>query len=120
MGNCQVQKGLFALKECGEFASIQCTDCQKFVCNQHSQQDGGLIICSECYGKKHQDSFTNNKRGGFLHDDRYFMMWYFANRNSFYHNSHYTPFDRNNFDNFDRQNQQELNDDNESGGFFDS
>jgi hypothetical protein len=124
MGKCQVKKGLFVLSTCDNPASIQCDDCSIFICGKHSQQDGPKVLCPDCFAKAHPEKFGAQAKGQKtrLEDDYYgnYNMWYFGTRHHFYNSYHYSPFLYDDYRTFDTKNDMDLQDDNESGSFFDS
>jgi len=120
MSSCQIKKGIFVLKECGEFAAVKCSTCQKDVCAQHSRQDGSKLVCCECYAIGNQNDILQNTNTYNRSSTRDSMLWYYATRNSFNSYSSYRPFNYYDYHNFNNQTQHSVVDDNKGGALIDS
>lgn len=119
---CQIRKGFFTLKPCGEKAFSLCADCGKEVCPKHSQQDtSSKVRCVECAGKMQHQARTINPQAP--KNDVFDDLWYFNMRANHYNTYHYRPyFDDNDEKGFDKtHNDQTDNDlDDNNDAFFDS
>jgi hypothetical protein len=124
MDKCQVKKGMFVLSTCDSPSSIRCDDCTISICADHSQQSGPKVLCPDCFNRAHPEVFNPNAKTRQRHlDDNYYRnynMWYFATRSHFYGHSNYRPFNEDDYRVFDKKDDMDLKDDNESGSFFDS
>ncbi len=123
--NCQVKKGIFVLKECGEIAGIKCDSCGINICSKHGKQDGPKILCAECYTKLHEKELNPAGRNKLYEQwedssSTNYMLWYFATRYSFYGSSHYSPFDSHDYNSFNNHSQNDFTDDKDTGSFMDS
>jgi len=126
MSQCQVKKGIFVLKECGEISGVKCDSCGISVCGKHGKQNGPQVVCPECYAKSHQKELANTGRNRLYNQweenstSSNYMLWYFATRHSYYTSSHYRPFEQHDYNSFNKENQNEFTDDKDTGSFFDS
>jgi len=120
MSSCEIKKGIFVLKECGEFAAVKCSTCQKNVCANHSRQDGSKLVCCECFAVKNQNDILQNKNIYNTSSARDSMLWYYATRSSFHSYSSYRPFNYNDYHHFDHPTTNSAFDDNKGGSLIDS
>jgi len=116
MAQCQVKTGIFVVRECGAISGITCADCGKNVCAKHTRQSGPKAVCIECLAKSNNVGNLSIRP----HSNRFDSLWYFTRRLSFFQTYNYTPFEGQDYDGFEKTNQQEIEDDNEKGGFLDS
>jgi hypothetical protein len=120
INTCQIKKGIFVLKECGEFAGVKCAECQKYVCSKHAKQDGAKLTCCECYANSHQNDILQNKGVFNTSSSMDSMLWYYATRSSFHSHSSYRPFNYNDYNNFDHRTRNSAVDDNRDASLIDS
>jgi hypothetical protein len=128
---------MFVLKACGRNAEQQCCTCQKQICWRHArhtneQDTASPVLCLECYTEKNiaalndkskpNTSVTKSPRTiGSKSTARDYDYWYHAQRFTFFHNNpSYRSFNEDDYQNFDRQKDAELDDDSKAGNFFDS
>ena len=120
MNSCQIKKGIFVLKECGEFAGVTCGECQKYVCAKHAKQDGAKLVCYECFAVTHQNEILGNRNINSTSSATESMLWYFATRHNFHASSSYHPFNDNDYHHFNSPRHRSVMDDNTSGSLIES
>lgn len=137
MSDCEITTGMFVLKACGRNAEKQCTVCKKHICWRHArhsneQDSTSPSLCLECYTEKNiaalnekaksSTSTTKSPRTISAQSTvRDYDYWYYAQRFSFFNsNPSYRPFNEDDYKNFDRQKDADLDDDSKTGNFFDS
>jgi hypothetical protein len=142
MKRCQMKKGFFVLKECGDVAVAQCYNCKKHFCIAHCQnyfkspseeeQKAGLnfikepndpdkIICVECYALQHKQELSEKYASGYQQTSHQNdILWYLYMRDSFYSSSQYKPFDSYDAKGFGSGQGSDLDESDAGGGFYDS
>ena len=147
MKRCQIQKGFFVLKNCGDVAVAQCKNCQKSICKNHNQtylqklkdkkenptqnltqsieiDPKEAQLCVSCYvieNKERLEKDNQNNTIIYQNDPLSDALWYFSMRDSFYHNNHYTPFNDYDTNDFNVVRDNDINDSSDDNTtFFDS
>lgn len=142
MKRCQMKKGFFVLKECGDVAVAQCYSCKKHFCIAHCHNyfktpteeeqkagqpllkepnDPDKIICVECYTRQHKQELSEKYASGYQQTSHQNdILWYLYMRDSFYTSSNYKPFDDYDAKGFNGGRGSDLDDSDGGGGFYDS
>ncbi len=124
MGACKVKKGIFVLKECGDFAAVKCAECGIDVCGKHARQMGAKLVCTECYAKSHQTSVRSSSGSRMGWNSNYnsadMLTWYFINRQFYYTDHNYHPFDHRDYNDFNSHQNVNLDDEGGTTGMLDS
>ncbi len=130
MAHCAVKRGFFTLRPCGNSASQQCMQCQRWVCEEHSVKANvaskksppeAPVVCLECHAKSQE---WHEDRWGTLTELTLFNL-----RHDYYTRHIYDPiywatpdayYDDYDFRGFDDVAQDSLDGDIDSAGLMDS
>ncbi len=106
MPMCAIKKGFFALRDCGTQTIHVCQRCYRPVCEEHSDQEMGEVICVDCLAKGHQeetlqeDDWLENPnmpyryRHTYYTDSRYRPIYRGSHHYSYYDDYDVRSFDR--------------------------
>jgi len=53
---CEIKRGFFVLRDCGQVASHVCHICSRAVCEEHTRLEGATLCCLECLARDQEDS----------------------------------------------------------------
>ena len=98
-GECQETSGFLFSHRCGSIAVRECSQCTKSICQEHSVDLGGMLVCVTC-AKQQRETPTNDGQGtssggayttsgtDYYHSSPYFYSdsWYYS---SGMHRGHY-------------------------------
>ena len=82
---CCVLQGFFVLRKCRNPAARVCSVCQRPVCEEHSRDVGGAVVCVDCKGRKAK---VDPSLMPHIEDGR---AWAFSYRHYYYRQSKYQP-----------------------------
>ena len=108
MATCRHKVGLLSLRDCGEMAVSQCTDCNRPVCQKHrkmvTKEGKGEVLCIECYLQQVSEEKAINagidreyRRRSFYRSTGYRPYYY----------GHYRRYRHDDYDYFDRETEAE-------------
>ena len=97
METCQVKRGFFVIKPCNAPAVQQCEECERNICEVHTHEWNGHILCSECRAKHKSRKMTPEssyrqwaKNGrGFRSNS---FAWYYEMREEMYEEEGFDAF----------------------------
>lgn len=116
MTSCQCQAGFFVLRACSNPATLQCSDCNRYMCQAHTAAALPRALCFDCRARLQQNTGTpwaENDLDTSAFDDR----WVYGLRSRYQTSSRYDARDARAFVAADR----EIEDlDDTQGGFGDS
>lgn len=83
---CQLQRGFFTLRSCGQTAIQICSSCARSVCSDHLSPQAELPRCVECAARDGQDDSSSNVENTSSYDND----WTYTHR-SRYHSTYGSP-----------------------------
>jgi hypothetical protein len=105
MSKCAVQRGILALRDCGQEGINTCGVCARPVCAEHTRLRSGDTICVECFAKGEEEALheqTTAKKSGAKappvrpvaeNDEEWNDPdWAYRYRHYYYSSSNYQPF----------------------------
>jgi hypothetical protein len=93
---CQLQRGFFSLRNCGQTATQICTGCARSVCTNHLSPQAEFLRCVECVAREAQDDTSSSADSTTSYDND----WTYAQRSHYhstYSHSHYDDSDYESF-----------------------
>lgn len=118
MAKCKHIIGFLFLRDCGNESYVQCSSCNRPVCDEHTKHSGTSVVCPECYlgqssGNRDDDEFRRRNR----HRSHYRKFGYAPYHH--YHDNDYNTFDKKSMDQ-NTANSSDVDDAIEADAFLDS
>ena len=94
---CQLQRGFFSVRNCGQTATQICTSCSRSVCTDHLSPHAEFLRCVECVARDDQEETSETTNSTSYDSD-----WTYSQRSHYhqtYSNSH-TTYDESDYEAF--------------------
>lgn len=75
MARCQVKRGFFVLRDCGNGAVAVCSLCNRAVCSEHITPGIAQITCVDCHARQQQ---TDDPDDIYTYRHRYYTETHYA------------------------------------------
>jgi len=80
---CQIKRGFFVLRDCGQVAPYICHVCSRAVCQEHARLEGTTLRCLECLARDHDTTAEE--------PETYDWEWVYAYRQAYEADANVTP-----------------------------
>lgn len=123
MSRCEIKSGFFVISECQRLASATCDNCGRYTCDRHMRRrPNGKLWCVECYAKQdyQHDGQVQKKEYDPNWDMGTAYYWTYHSREVYYNDNDYEAFDLDDYEGFENEGALVFDDENETGGFWDS
>ena len=93
---CQLQRGFFTLRNCGQTATQICTSCARSVCSAHLSPQAEFLRCVECVARDEQDDTSSRSDNTTSYDND----WTYSYRDRYHRAYTHTRYDDSDYDSF--------------------
>lgn len=84
---CEFKKGIFVQRACNKPTDINCTKCNKAVCNDHSRLLDQKRFCLSCF--REEDDGDDEEYEMMVYEDNSFYYWYYLSQLEYHDHMNY-------------------------------